>query len=153
MYWKTEPFILLFRQISFPKHISLCDLLRKEVSTAEEIEKKIRENAKKKEKRKMFENKVKAEIEEEEKKIIVIGFPFANSNKEATLPGLVAAMIREGVTPREGLSIEWMREEANGKKSIILLNATTMQNRDFILMNLKKDKGFIVKKSFPGRYM
>ena len=49
----------------------LEDLERKEVSTAEEIEKKIRENGKKHEKRKMFENKVKAEIEEEEKTLLV----------------------------------------------------------------------------------
>ena len=63
---------------------------------------KIRENRKKHEKRKMFENKVKAEIEEEEKKILVVGFPIANSNKEVTLPGLVASMMREGVTPRDG---------------------------------------------------
>ena len=77
----------------------LEDLERKEVSTAETIEKKIRENAKKQEKRRMFENKVKTEIEEEEKKILVVGFPIANSNKEATLPGLVASMMWEEVTP------------------------------------------------------
>ena len=96
---------------------------------------------------------MKAEIEEEEKKILVVGFPIASRDQEAKLPGLVASMMREGVLPRKNLSIDWMKEEANGKKSLILLNAGTSQNRDFILMNLKKDKDYIVKKSFPARYM
>ena len=95
----------------------LEDLERKEVISDETIEAKIRENEKKQEKRKMFEKKVKAEIEEEEKKIMVVGFPVVNNSKEATLPGLVASMMREGVTPKEGLSIEWMKEESNEKRA------------------------------------
>ena len=45
-----------------------------------------------------------------------------------------------------------MKEEVNGKRSLILFNAGTMQNRDFILMNLKKDKDYVMKKLFPKRY-
>ena len=61
-------------------------------------------------------------------------------------------MMRENVCPIEDLLIDWMKDAVNGKRSLILLNAGTVQNRDFILMNLKKDKEYIVKKSFPKRY-
>ena len=61
-------------------------------------------------------------------------------------------MRKDNVRPREDLSIVWMRKAVNGKRSHILLNTGTVQNRDFILMNLKKDKEFIVKKSFPKQY-
>ena len=95
---------------------------------------------------------MRAEIDEEEKKIMVVGFTIANNSKEATLPGLVASMMREGVIPKEGLSIEWMKEELNGKKSLMLPNTRTSQNRDLVLRNLKKEKGYAVNKSFPARY-
>ena len=122
------------------------------VNTADAIEKRIKENGEKHEKRKALENKIRAEIDEEEKRLLIIGFPITVKEHGALVPGLIAAMIRENVTPREEVSIVWIKEAVNGKRSLILLNKGMVQNRDWILMNLKREKELTVKKSFPKLY-
>ena len=63
-----------------------------------------------------MENKIRAEIDEEEKKILVIGFPITTREHEAIIPLLIASMMRENVRPREDLSIDWMKDAVNGKE-------------------------------------
>ena len=53
------------------------DLENIEVSTAETIDRRIRENSEKQEKKKALEGKIRAEIYQEEKRILLIGFPIA----------------------------------------------------------------------------
>ena len=123
-----------------------------EVNTADAIEKRIKENEEKREKRRALGNKIRAEIDEEKKRLLIIGFPITTKEHEALIHGLVAAMMRENVTPREEVSIICMKEAANGKRSLILLSTGTVQNRDWVLMNLNREKEFTVKKSIPKRY-
>ena len=61
-------------------------------------------------------------------------------------------MMRDGIKPRIDPVVEWMKDESAGKSSLVLLNAGSPQNRDYILRNLKGSKGFTVTKSFPARY-
>ena len=83
---------------------------------------------------------------------MVIGFPITNKSEEEVLHEVVLAMMREDTRPKSNPIIEWMKEENNGRSSLVLLNTGSSQDRDFILRNLKKDKGFTVTKSFPARY-
>ena len=71
-----------------------------EQSTAEMIERKINKTEVKREKKKALEDKIRAEIEEKEKKLLIAGFPITSASHEAMLPGLLAAMLRPGCTPQ-----------------------------------------------------
>ena len=127
-------------------------LERREASTEEMIEAKIRERERKLEGRRRYEEKIKAEIEEEECKIMVTRFEIGNKSEEEVVHDAIQAMMKDGTSPKIVPIVEWMKKENAGKPSLVLLNAGSSQNRDHILRNLKGNKSFIVSKSFPARY-
>ena len=115
-----------------------------------ELEKRESE-AKLGEERRSLENEVLREFREEETKIVVIGFKFAE-NDENTADKLMRDTLRDGVEPLSSIKVVWKKEASDDKKSVIILDTGSVWNREHILKNQKPGKEFMVKKSIPKRF-
>ena len=103
------------------------------------------------EERRSLENELIREFREEETKIVVIGFKFAE-NDENTADKLMKDTLRDGVEPLSSIKVVWKKEASDDKKSVIILDTGSVWNREHILKNQKPGKEFMVKKSVPKRF-
>ena len=103
------------------------------------------------EERRGLEDEVLREFREEETKIVVIGFSFSESDNNIT-DKLMKDTLRDGVELLGPIKIVWKKAASDDKKSVIILDAGSVWNREHILRNQKPGKDFMVKKSIPKRF-
>ena len=60
--------------------------------------------------------------------------------------------MKDGAQPRTMPVLEWSRKETAEKKSLVMMNTGSQENRDHIMLNLKANKNLVVSKTFPKRY-
>ena len=115
-----------------------------------EMEKREAE-AKLMEEKRGLEDEVLREFREEETKIVVIGFAFSKGDNNIT-DKLMKDTLRDGVELLGQMKIVWKKAASENKKSVIILDAGSVGNREHILRNQKPSKDFMVKKSIPKRF-
>ena len=93
------------------------------------------------ERRRKLEEKIMAEIAEEECRILVTGYNIENKSEDEVIQGLMSEIMRAGTNPREVPIVEWMKKENAEKPSLVMMNTGSQVNRDHILMNQKPNKG------------
>ena len=103
------------------------------------------------EERRGLEDEVLREFREEETKIVVIGFTFSESDNNIS-DKLMKDTLRDGVELLGPIKIVWKKAASDDKKSVIILDAGSVWNREHILRNQKPGKDFMVKKSIPKRF-
>ena len=103
------------------------------------------------EQRRVLEDEVLREFKEEETKIVVVGYAFdeGGSNLEEKL---MKDTLRDEVELLGWIKIVWKKTASENKKSVIILDARSVWNREHILRNQKAGKDFMVKKSIPKRF-
>ena len=129
---------------------ALRDDLRALQDKVSELEKRESE-AKVIEERRVLEDEVIREFKEEETKIVVIGFAFSESDNNV-VDKLMRDTLRDGVELLGQMKIVWKKAASDDKKSVIILDAGSVWNREHILRNQKPGKDFMVKKSIPKRF-
>ena len=127
-------------------------LEKREMETEEMIESKIKERTKKMERKSRLRERVLAEIMEEECKILVTGYKTDNKPEDEIIRGIISEIMKEGAQPRTTPVLEWSRKETVEKKSLVMMNTGSQENRDHIMLNLKANKNLVVSKTFPKRY-
>ena len=103
------------------------------------------------EERRGLEDEVLREFREEETKIVVIGFAFSECDNNI-VDKLMKDTLRDGVKLLGQMKIVWKKAASENKKSVIILDAGSIWNREHILRNQKPGKDFMVKKSIPKRF-
>ena len=72
--------------------------------------------------KKNLKEKILAEIAEEEKCCLVIGYPFTSMKENKVMDGLVAVIMKEGMCPEDlkmSVEIAWMKAPEGERKSLI----------------------------------
>ena len=129
---------------------ALREDLRALQNKVSELEKRESE-AKLIEERRGLEDEVLREFKEEETKIVVIGFAFSEGDNNI-VDKLMKDTLRDGVELLGQMKIVWKKAASENKKSVIILDAGSVWNREHILCNQKPSKDFMVKKSIPKRF-
>ena len=103
------------------------------------------------EERRGLEDEVLCEFRERKTKIVVIGFAFSECDNNIA-DKLMKDTLRDRVKLLGQMKIVWKKAASKNKKSVIILDAGSVWNREHILQNQKPGKDFMVKKSIPKRF-
>ena len=105
--------------------------------------------------KKNLKEKILAEIAEEEKCCLVIGFPFTSMKKGEVLDGLIAAIMKEGIcldNIKVSVEIAWIKTADGEKRSLIYLLLGSKMKRDQFLANVNNNSLYRVRKTVPMIY-